>query len=108
MEGKWDFAPPSLKESVDRFEWYAAHESRIGLGDDANNYSHRLLLSIRDWMRDLARTNLFTRFIKKDRIRDKITDFELQLIDAVSQFQVCFDVFVNTLMSCMVPVHRAR
>jgi hypothetical protein len=21
MEGKWDFAPPSLKESVDRFEW---------------------------------------------------------------------------------------
>jgi hypothetical protein len=22
MEGKWDFAPPSLKESVDRFEWY--------------------------------------------------------------------------------------
>ena len=44
-------------------------------------------------MRDLARTNLFTRFIKKDRIKDKITDFELQLIDAVSQFQVCFNLF---------------
>ncbi|KAI0277164.1 hypothetical protein BGY98DRAFT_648688 [Russula aff. rugulosa BPL654] len=79
MEGKWDFAPPSLKESVDRFEW--------------------LLLSIRDWMRDLARTNLFTRFIKKDRIKDKITDFELQLIDAVSQFQCTVLVELQHIMS---------
>ncbi|KAH9041803.1 hypothetical protein EDB84DRAFT_1559569 [Lactarius hengduanensis] len=61
MDGKWDPAPPSLKES--------------------------LLPSIKDWMCDLAKTNMFTRFVKKDRIKDKITDFELQLIDTVSQFQ---------------------
>lgn len=59
-------------------------------------------------MSDLAKTNLFTRFIKKNRIKDKITDFELQLIDTVSQFQVCSNVLVNTLISSMVPVHRAR
>lgn len=60
-------------------------------------------------MSDLAQTNLFTRFIKKNRIKDKITDFELQLIDTVSQFQVCSNVLlVNTLISSMVPVHRAR
>lgn len=79
MEGKWDFAPPSLKESVDRFEW--------------------LLLSIRDWMSDLAKANLFTRFIKKDRIKDKITDFELQLIDTVSQFQCTVLVELQHIMS---------
>jgi hypothetical protein len=39
-------------------------------------------------MCDLANTPLVTRIIKKDRIRDKITDFELQLIDTVHQFQV--------------------
>jgi hypothetical protein len=59
-------------------------------------------------MSDLAKTNLFTRFIKKNRIKDKITDFELQLIDTVSQFQVCSNVLVNTLVSSMVPVHRTR
>ena len=60
----------------------------LDFGDDPS-YPHRLLLSIRDWTSDLAKANLFTRFIKKNRIRDKITDFELQLIDTVSQFQVC-------------------
>jgi hypothetical protein len=59
-------------------------------------------------MSDLAKATLFTRFIKKNRIKDKITDFELQLIDTVSQFQVCFNVLVDTLMSRMVPVHRAH
>ncbi len=44
-------------------------------------------------MSDLANTNIFTRVIKKDRIKDKITDFELQLIDTVSQFQVRFNVW---------------
>lgn len=61
-------------------------------------------------MRDLAKTNLFTRFIKKDRIKDKITDFELQLIDAVSQFQVCFNsIYLRSpLMPSIVLVYRAR
>ncbi|KAI9466627.1 hypothetical protein BJY52DRAFT_1219575 [Lactarius psammicola] len=79
MDGKWDPAPPSLKESVDRFE--------------------SLLLSIKDWMCDLAKTNLFTRFVKKDRIKDKITDFELQLIDTVSQFQNTVLVELQHIMS---------
>ncbi|KAN0140108.1 hypothetical protein V8E53_002004 [Lactarius tabidus] len=76
MDGKWDPAPPSLKESVDRFE--------------------SLLLSIKGWMCDLAETNMFTRFLKKDRIKDKITDFELQLIDTVSQFQVSLNLLLKS------------
>ncbi len=48
-------------------------------------------------MCDLAKTNLFTRFVKKDRIKDKITDFELQLIDTVSQFQVCFTILLESV-----------
>ncbi|KAI9448410.1 hypothetical protein H4582DRAFT_87633 [Lactarius indigo] len=79
MDGKWDPAPPSLKESVDRFE--------------------SLLLSIKDWMCDLAKTNMFTRFVKKDRIKDNITDFELQLIDTVSQFQNTVLVELQHIMS---------
>jgi hypothetical protein len=79
MDGKWDPAPPSLKESVDRFE--------------------SLLLSIKGWMCDLAETNMFTRFLKKDRIKDKITDFELQLIDTVSQFQNTVLVELQHIMS---------
>ncbi|KAH9065131.1 hypothetical protein EDB83DRAFT_2675115 [Lactarius deliciosus] len=79
MDGKWDPAPPSLKESVDRFE--------------------SLLLSIKDWMCDLAKTHMFTRFVKKDRIKDKITDFELQLIDTVSQFQ-------NTVLVELQHIHE--
>lgn len=79
MDGKWDPAPPSLKESVDRFE--------------------SLLLSIKEWMCDLAETNMFTRFLKKDRIKDKITEFELQLIDTVSQFQNTVLVELQHIMS---------
>ncbi|KAH9007209.1 hypothetical protein EDB86DRAFT_3069880 [Lactarius hatsudake] len=79
MDGKWDPAPPSLKESVDRFE--------------------SLLLTIKDWMCDLAKTNMFTRLVKKDRIKDKITDFELQLIDTVSQFQNTVLVELQHIMS---------
>lgn len=60
-------------------------------------------------MCDLAETNMFTRFMKKDRIRDKITDFELQLIDTVSQFQVCLTKLLKfVIKSRMVPEHRAR
>ena len=87
MDGKWDSAPPSLKESVDRFESYAPCSPSLGNADD---HEYRLLLSIKDWMCDLAKINPLTRFIKKDRIKDKITDFEIQLTDTVSQFQVCF------------------
>jgi len=79
MDGKWDPAPPSLKESVDRFEL--------------------LLLSIRNWMHDLAHTNLFTRVIKRDKIRDKITDFELQLVDNVHQFQTSVLVELQHILS---------
>lgn len=60
-------------------------------------------------MCDLAETNMFTRFMKKDRIRDKITDFELQLIDTVSQFQVCLTKLLKSVTkSRMIPEHRAR
>ncbi|KAI0269377.1 hypothetical protein BC834DRAFT_841920 [Gloeopeniophorella convolvens] len=79
MDGKWDPAPPSLKEAVDRFE--------------------SLLLTIRDWMRDLAHAKLFTRIFNKAKIRDKITDFELQLIDTVSQFQNSVLVELQHIMS---------
>ena len=93
MEGKWDSAPPSLKESVDRFELYApCGPQTVG---DADDRSYRLLLSIKDWMCDLSKTNLFTRIVKKDRVKDKITDFEIQLTDTVSQFQVYFAILLN-------------
>ena len=61
-------------------------------------------------MCDLAETNMITRLIKKDRIKDKITDFELQLIDTVSQFQVCLTILLKSvaISSRMVPEHRAR
>jgi hypothetical protein len=93
MDGKWDSAPPSLKESVDRFESYAPCDPQTVC--DADDSSYRLLLSIKDLMCDLAKINLFTRFIKKDRVKDKITDFEIRLTDTVSQFQVCFIILLK-------------
>jgi hypothetical protein len=48
-------------------------------------------------MCDLAETNMFTRFLKKDRIKDKITEFELQLIDTVSQFQVSLNLLQKSV-----------
>ena len=95
MDGKWDSAPPSLKESVDRFESYAPCGSKPVCDADR---SYRLLLSIKDWMCDLAKTNLFTRVIKKDRIQDKLTDFEIQLTDTVSLFQVCFVTLLKSVI----------
>lgn len=104
MDGKWDSAPPSLKESVDRFESYAPCGSETVCDADR---SYRLLLSIKDWMVDLAKTNLFTRVIKKDRIQDKLTDFEIQLTDTVSLFQVCYTTEVCDHNITMVPECRA-
>ncbi|KAI0295110.1 hypothetical protein B0F90DRAFT_1670229 [Multifurca ochricompacta] len=81
MDGKWEDAPQSLLESIREFE--------------------ATLLSIRDFMFKAAQTKWISRFVAKTNIQDALVQYDQQLRDAATSFQVASLIEIHYAIGAM-------
>jgi hypothetical protein len=93
MEGKWEDAPQSLLENIRELEAWVSRTRALSSLPTPHVLLFfrgflRTLLSMRDFMLKAAQTKWISRLVAKTRIQEALMQFDQQLRDAATSFQV--------------------